>query len=150
VLPPLLLEPSAKGSRLISELRTEFDDRYNADFRGYPPLNAILDYRRALERYGVDCNESFRNGLAARVHGRNAISEQQQAWPDFLFHLAKEIERRLRLHWNDHRTPSIKQPHSATIQPGRLSDQTITVSPLPNPCCRSRAAKAPASRAIST
>jgi hypothetical protein len=64
ILQALLLDPSEKGSRLLAELKSEFDDWYKQDFRGRPPLNAILDYRHVLERYGVDCNESFRYGLA--------------------------------------------------------------------------------------
>jgi hypothetical protein len=64
VLPALMLEPSTKGSRLLAELKAELDHWDQDDFRGRPPLSAILDYRHILERYGVDCNESFRYGLA--------------------------------------------------------------------------------------
>jgi hypothetical protein len=64
VMPALLLEPSGKGANLLAELKAEFDLWYQQDFRGRPPLNAILDYRRVLQRYGADCNEAFRYGLA--------------------------------------------------------------------------------------
>ena len=64
VLPSLLLEASDKGARLLTDIKAELDDWYKGDFRGRPPLNAILDYRRILARYGVDCDESFRYGLA--------------------------------------------------------------------------------------
>jgi hypothetical protein len=78
VLPALLLEPSEKGARLLAELKKEFDDWYKQDFRGRPPLNAILAYRNVLARYGVDCNESFRYGLA---DGWFPIDvEQEQDW----------------------------------------------------------------------
>ena len=63
LMPSLLLEPSEKGARLLAELRKEFGEWYSQDFRGRPHLNAIIDYRRVLERYGVDCNEAFRYGL---------------------------------------------------------------------------------------
>jgi hypothetical protein len=63
VLPAILLQPSEKGLRLLHDLKTEFDDWYQRGFRMHPPLNAILDYRRVLERYGVDCNESYRFGI---------------------------------------------------------------------------------------
>ena len=62
VLPTLLLKPSEKGSKLLVDLKAELDDWYQSGVR--PSLNAILDYRRILNRYGVDCNESFRYGLA--------------------------------------------------------------------------------------
>ncbi len=64
VIPALLLEPSEKGAGLLADLKKELDDWYKGDFRGRVPLNQILDYRRILERYGVDCNEAFRYGLA--------------------------------------------------------------------------------------
>jgi len=60
VLPSLLIDPSEKGAGLLSELKKEFDDWYSKGFRGHPPLNEIFQYRRVLERYGVDCNESYR------------------------------------------------------------------------------------------
>ena len=60
VLPSILLDPSEKGAALLAELTKEFDDWYNKGFRGHPPLNEIFQYRRVLERYGVDCNESYR------------------------------------------------------------------------------------------
>ena len=60
VLPSILLDLSEKGAALLSELKKEFDDWYSKGFRGHPPLNDIFQYRRVLERYGVDCNESYR------------------------------------------------------------------------------------------
>lgn len=63
VLPALLLPPSEKGNKLLAELHSQFDHWYEADFRGRPPLDAILEYRQVLSRYGVDCNEAFRYGL---------------------------------------------------------------------------------------
>ena len=62
VLPTLLLEPSEKGGKLLMDLKAELDDWYQSGVR--PSLNAVLDYRRILNRYGVDCNETFRYGLA--------------------------------------------------------------------------------------
>jgi len=60
VLPSMLLDPSEKGAELLSELKKEFYDWYSKGFRGHPPLNEIFQYRQVLERYGVDCNESYR------------------------------------------------------------------------------------------
>ena len=62
VLPAMLLEPSGKGSRLLGDLKSELDEWYKSGVR--PTLNEILHYRRILARYGADCNETFRYGLA--------------------------------------------------------------------------------------
>jgi hypothetical protein len=78
VIPSFLLEASAKGTRLLTDLKTELDHWYKYDFRGRPHLNAILDYRRILQRYGVDCNEMFRYGLADGWFPIDA--EEDQDW----------------------------------------------------------------------
>jgi len=61
VTPALLLDPSEKGSRMLTDLKTDLDEWYM--LYGRPSLDDILDYRRILNRYGVDCNENFRYGL---------------------------------------------------------------------------------------
>lgn len=61
VTPALLLDPSEKGSRLLRDLKTELDEWYK--LYGRPSLDDVIDYRRILKRYGVDCNENFRYGL---------------------------------------------------------------------------------------
>jgi hypothetical protein len=63
VLPALLLEPTDKGRALLEELDKTFECWHGAGHNYRMPLNDVLDYRRVLLRYGVDCNEAFRDGL---------------------------------------------------------------------------------------
>jgi hypothetical protein len=61
----MILEPSAKGQALLQELSVRFDYWMGGSgFHGRPPVDAILDYRSVLARYGVDCNTSFHDHLA--------------------------------------------------------------------------------------
>lgn len=64
VLPALLLEPTERGRALLDDLVRTFDYWHPGSHSNYRmPLNDVLDYRKVLLKYGVDCNESFRDGL---------------------------------------------------------------------------------------
>ena len=79
------LEASDKGRSLLADLTKEFGSwNHGAGFRGRPTLNAILDYRRVLQRYDVDCNESFADRLAEGWHPVDI--EEERDW-----HAAREL-----------------------------------------------------------
>ena len=64
VMPVLLLDPTEKGRALLDDLVKTFDDWHPGSHSSYRmPLNDVLDYRNVLLKYGVDCNEAFRDGL---------------------------------------------------------------------------------------
>jgi hypothetical protein len=64
ILQAMILEATPKGLKLLGELIARFDNWFGgAGCNGRPPLNAVLDYRAVLNRYDVDCNEAFREGL---------------------------------------------------------------------------------------
>ncbi len=64
VLPAMLLDPTDKGRALLEDLEKTFDYWHPGAGHNYRmPLNDVLAYREVLLRYGVDCNEAFRDGL---------------------------------------------------------------------------------------
>ena len=64
VLPALLLDPTDKGRALLEDLEKTFNYWHPGGGHNYRmPLNDVLAYREVLLRYGVDCNEAFRDGL---------------------------------------------------------------------------------------
>jgi len=69
LLPAMILEPKEKGKNLLAELTARFERWYGGSgFHGRPPLNAILEYREVLKRYGVDCNEAFHDNLGEGLY----------------------------------------------------------------------------------
>jgi hypothetical protein len=64
VLPAILLDPTEKGQALLDDLVKTFDYWHPGAGHNYRmPLNDVLNYRKVLLRHGLDCNESFRDGL---------------------------------------------------------------------------------------
>ena len=63
IISATILEPTENGAALLNELQTRFENWFPGGI-GRPPLDAVLDYRAVLNKYGVDCNEAFRYDLA--------------------------------------------------------------------------------------
>lgn len=107
----MILEPTPKGQELLDELSVRFDAWFEgAGCHGRPPLDAILDYRNVLAQYGVDCNNSFHDGL-------------EEAWYPIDIETPLELER--------------ARPLIATPLPERLSLLLMDEEGNPPPIYRS-------------